>query len=176
MGQGTTIADEAKRRTWDAILGLGSNVGQKAANINAAIEALCRDGDIRLVERSKIYRSAPWGVLDQDWFVNAAVSVTTGLSPAELLRRCLQTEAALGRVRTERWGPRKIDIDILVYRDERIDTPELTVPHPHLHERGFVLVPLAELAPDFKIHGRAVKDWLASIDHSDVVLATEERI
>jgi 2-amino-4-hydroxy-6-hydroxymethyldihydropteridine diphosphokinase len=175
MARGARSADAAKTEAWDAILGFGSNIGDKVANIDAAIEALCRGGDIRVVERSKYYRTAPWGILDQDWFVNAAASVVTELSPAELLERCLRTEVELGRVRTTRWGPRKIDIDILIYRDQKIDTTELTVPHPRLHERGFVLVPLAELAPDFKIHGRPIKDWLASIDHSDVVLASEER-
>ena len=176
MALGATSEFMRADMAWDAILGLGSNVGQKASNIEAAIEALCRDGDIRLVKRSRNYRTEPWGVLDQDWFVNAAVAVATQLPPAGLLRRCLHVEEVLGRVRTQRWGPRKIDIDILIYRDMVIETPELSLPHPRLQERSFVLVPLAELVPDLEIRGRAIKDWLAEIDHAGVVSVDGEQI
>lgn len=154
--------------TYDAILGLGSNVGDKRANIRRAILLLERAGDVRVVRRSKDYRSAPWGVENQDWFVNAAVSVATRLSPSELLARCQQVEAEMGRVRGVRWGPRIIDCDILIYRGVSSGEPRLTLPHPRITERGFVLVPLAEITPGLEVGGRKVEDWLSLVPHADV--------
>lgn len=165
----------AASHAWTAILGLGSNVGDKAANIEAALRVLTRDGAIRLVARSKNYRTEPWGLLDQDWFVNAAASVATDLPPSELLARCFAVEAELGRVRKERWGPRIIDIDILVYSGVSIDTPQLVLPHPRITERDFVLVPLVELAPDLKIKDKTVRAWLDHIDHTKVLVFNEGR-
>ena len=154
---------------FDAIIALGSNLGQKAANIAHAIELLTEGGDIRLVRRSRDYRTAPWGKTDQDWFVNACIAISTRLSPHELLARCQGVEERLGRVRGEKWGPRVIDLDVLVYRDLISSEPDLTLPHPHLTERAFVLAPLADIAPDLVIHGRRVSEWLTAIDHTDVV-------
>ena len=154
---------------FDAIIGLGSNVGDKAANIARALVLLAAGGDIRLVRRSRLYRSAPWGKSDQDWFVNACAAIHTALAPGELLARCQAVEQEMGRVRGERWGPRVIDVDILVFGDVISSEAALTLPHPRITERGFVLVPLAELAPNLAVEGRRVAEWLADIDHGDVV-------
>lgn len=174
--RGTGGGLERPAARWDAVLGLGSNMGDKAANLERAIALLTERGDVRLVARSRFYRTAPWGVVDQDWFVNACIGVATALTPRELLARCQEVEARMGRVRRIHWGPRVIDVDILLYRDRVIAEPDLVVPHPRIGERGFVLVPLAEVAPEARIPptapgGRTVRDLLAAIDASDVVPA-----
>jgi 2-amino-4-hydroxy-6-hydroxymethyldihydropteridine diphosphokinase len=157
------------REDFDAVIGLGSNVGEKAKNITHAIELLTEQGDIRLVRASRIYRTAPWGELEQDWFANSCIAVRTELSSQALLDRCLGVEQMMKRVRIQRWGPRVIDVDVLVYRDEVSMDPHLTLPHPRIMDRGFVLVPLAEIAPGLIIGGRTISDGLAHVDHSDVV-------
>jgi 2-amino-4-hydroxy-6-hydroxymethyldihydropteridine diphosphokinase len=154
--------------SWDAVIGLGSNMGDKAANIARAIELLCAEGDVREVARSRCYRTAPWGKTDQDWFVNACVSVTTALDPHALLDRCQRVEDEMGRVRRERWGPRVIDVDILLYRDARIADGRLTLPHPLIPERAFVLVPLLDVAPDALVAGARARDLLARMEPHDV--------
>jgi 2-amino-4-hydroxy-6-hydroxymethyldihydropteridine diphosphokinase len=155
---------------FDAILGLGSNLGDKRANIARAIEHLTADGSLRLVARSHDYHSAPWGKTDQDWFVNACISVATSLTAHEVLERCFEAERELRRVRQERWGPRTLDCDLLVYRDVHSDAPELTLPHPRITERAFVLVPMLEVAPDQVINGRRISSWLNALDANDVVV------
>jgi 2-amino-4-hydroxy-6-hydroxymethyldihydropteridine diphosphokinase len=156
-------------QTFDAILGLGSNIGDKQANIASAIDHLTADGALRLVRRSQDYRSAPWGKTDQDWFVNACITVQTKLSARDVLERCFDAETAMRRVRAERWGPRTLDCDVLVYRDVVSDDPTLTLPHPRLVERAFVLVPLIEIAPDVFISGHRAEHWLSMLDAKDVV-------
>lgn len=151
-------------RAFDAAIGLGSNIGDKASNIAQAIALLTEEGDISLVARSRDYRSQPWGVADQDWFVNAAITVATDLAPLELLRRCQRVENEMGRVRQQKWGPRLIDVDVLTYRDETIDLPDLKVPHPYLAQRAFVLVPLQDIAPALRIGGQSVEELAAAID------------
>lgn len=153
---------------FDAILGLGSNVGDKRANIAAAIELLTRSGEVRLVRFSHLYRTEAWGKTDQDWFVNACIAVATKLDPKALLKRCQAVEQDLGRVRREHWGPRIIDVDILVYRDVTLNDPELALPHPWIAERAFVLAPLKEIAPELVVRGQQVRDLLAAIDSSSV--------
>lgn len=155
--------------TYDALIGLGSNVGDKAGNIARAIALLTGDGKVRLVARSRDYRSAAWGKTDQDWFVNACIAVATALGPHDLLARCQAVEAAMGRVRLERWGPRVIDVDVLTYREVASSDPVLSLPHPLITERAFVLAPLAEIAPDEVVRGKTVRSWLAGTDRSDVV-------
>ncbi len=152
----------------DAILALGSNVGDKPGNIARAIELLSADGDIRILRRSKNYKTPPWGVTDQDWFVNACVSVATKLDPHQLLQRCQDVENKMGRVRKERWGPRLIDVDILTHRAGAIAEKDLTLPHPRITARAFVLVPLAEIAPELVIAGKTVRAWLAASDATGV--------
>jgi 2-amino-4-hydroxy-6-hydroxymethyldihydropteridine diphosphokinase len=149
-----------------ALLGLGGNVGDVRATLEEAV-ALFADGkDVTLTARSCDYSTPPWGVEGQPPFVNLAIAVETTLSPRALLTRALDVERTLGRDRShaERWGPRPVDIDLLAYDDLVLDEPGLTLPHPRLFERAFVLVPLAEIAPDRVIAGRRVKDALAQID------------
>jgi 2-amino-4-hydroxy-6-hydroxymethyldihydropteridine diphosphokinase len=153
---------------YDALLGLGSNVGDKAANIARAVALLTEPGDVRVVRRSRDYRTPPWGKTDQDWFVNACIAVATEVSARELLASCLSVEERMGRVRGERWGPRVIDVDVLLFRDEAWSGPDLALPHPRLTERAFVLVPLADVAPGLCLRGRTIEEWLALTDTSAV--------
>ncbi|HZP67422.1 MAG TPA: 2-amino-4-hydroxy-6-hydroxymethyldihydropteridine diphosphokinase [Rudaea sp.] len=149
-------------------IGLGSNLADPRAQVERGFAALGRLPRSRLVRRSRLYRSAPWGRTDQPEFVNAAALVETALSARELLAELLAVERAAGRVRdAERWGPRMLDLDLLTYGDARIAEPGLSVPHPHLAERAFVLVPLAEIAPDLVVPGRGpVAALLARVDGS----------
>ena len=133
-------------------LGLGSNLGDRLSNMTRAVEELERRG-VRVVRSSRVYETDPVGGPPQPDYLNAVVEVETELEPGELLRVCLEVESELGRVRGERWGPRSIDIDVLTYGDREIDEPDLTIPHPRMHERAFVLVPLLELDADPPLPG-----------------------
>lgn len=154
----------------EAFLALGGNMGDVRATFERAIGMLCDGAGLRLVARSSDYRTPPWGVTDQPAFLNAVVEVATSLSPHELLSRALACERALGRDRAgeRRWGPRRIDIDILAYDNVELHDTDLTLPHPHLFERAFVLVPLAEIAPDRLIAGIRVRDALARTTSADI--------
>lgn len=143
-----------------AALSLGGNIGDVRATIASALDLLEAAG-VHVAARSSDYRTRPWGKTDQPDFTNVSAVVETTLPPLELLATCLETERRLGRVRHERWGPRVIDIDLIAYDDVRMDTPELTLPHRHAHERGFVLIPLAEIAPDLLIGDRMVAELAA---------------
>ena len=156
------------RPAFDCIVALGSNLGDKAANIDTAIRLLAEAGDVRLVHRSRNFATEPWGKTDQDWFVNACIAVATSLKPRELLARCQEVERRMGRVPTEKWGPRIIDLDLLVYGDKAIRDPDLVLPHPHIGERAFVLAPLMDIAPDLEIKGRSVRALYAAIDATSV--------
>jgi 2-amino-4-hydroxy-6-hydroxymethyldihydropteridine diphosphokinase len=145
-----------------AYLSLGANIGDARATISAALARLSVGG-ARLVARSGDYQTPPWGKLDQPPFINVCAEIATELSALELLRLCLATEAALGRTRTEKWGPRTIDIDILTYGTETRDTPELKLPHPHMFERAFVLIPLIEIAPELIVSGRHIADAISNL-------------
>lgn len=140
----------------EVAFGLGSNVGAKAENLEMALRILEVAGIARDLRCSSLYRTPPWGPVPQDWYVNACAVGTTCLAPFDLLRRIKAAEVALGRVETERWGPRVIDIDILYYGDVVLKAPRLTLPHAELMNRAFVLVPLAELRPDHVISGRTI--------------------
>jgi 2-amino-4-hydroxy-6-hydroxymethyldihydropteridine diphosphokinase len=143
-----------------AYVGLGSNLGDREATIRAALDALPG-----VVAVSRLRETEPVGVMDQPPFLNGAAAVETELPPRELLETLLAIERQLGRERRERWGPRTIDLDLLLYGAETIDEPGLTVPHPHLHERRFVLEPLADLDQDLVVPGRGrVRDLLAELD------------
>ena len=139
-----------------AYIGLGSNMGDKIANLNKAIEELGKVPGNKVLAVSSFYKTEPVGGVEQDWFVNAAAEIETSLTPRELLNKLLYIEKNLGRVRDARWGPRVIDLDILLYDDLVMDEEGLSIPHPYLHKRGFVLVPLAEIAPKV-IHPRLRK-------------------
>jgi 2-amino-4-hydroxy-6-hydroxymethyldihydropteridine diphosphokinase len=154
----------------EALLGLGGNVGDVRDTLDRAVAMLCAQGDIRLTARSSDYRTPPWGVENQAPFVNAAVAVATALSPQDLLARTQAVERTLGRdrARERRWGPRPVDIDILAYDDAALDTADLTLPHPRLFARAFVLVPLAEIRPARTIAGIRVRDALAKLDTAGI--------
>ncbi|HMM21543.1 MAG TPA: 2-amino-4-hydroxy-6-hydroxymethyldihydropteridine diphosphokinase [Selenomonadales bacterium] len=153
------------------ILGLGSNVGDREGNIRAALEALARYPDIELIAVSSLYETAPVGFTDQPDFLNAAARISTALEPLELLQVCLGIERDLGRVREVKWGPRTMDIDLLIYDAVELASEQLTLPHPRLHERCFVLVPLAEIAPDVPVRGgKTAAECLAGCTDSDVRL------
>ena len=156
-------------------LSLGSNIGDKAAHIRAAIAALGQDDLITDIVGSSLYRTAPWGhVTEQDWFVNACVYGHTRLSPTDLLAACKAIEQRLGRTTTVRWGPRVIDIDILYYGDVELRSRGLTIPHKDMLRRAFVLVPLAEIRPDKLIDGRSVRNAAAALGPTDVVALPEQ--
>jgi len=150
----------------EAFVALGSNVGDVRSIFRRAIVLFCDGTAVRLAARSSDYRTPPWGVTDQPPFVNAVIGISTSLPPHELLARAEQCEQALGRDRTRerRWGPRSIDIDLLAYDDLVLSDPGLILPHPHLFERAFVLVPLAEIAPERVIAGVRVRDALERVD------------
>ena len=139
-----------------ALVGLGGNLGDAAATLRHAFKELDTLPQTRLLRGSKLYRSRAWGRTDQPDFVNAVAMLQTGLDARELLDALLGIEHDAGRERRadERWGPRTLDLDLLLYGDAMIDEPGLHVPHPHLHERAFALLPLVEIAPDATIPGR----------------------
>lgn len=139
----------------NAYIGLGANLGNAAQSVRNAIEALGRVGTVR--KQSSLYRTTPWGVKDQPDFINAVVEVETSLTPRELLRALKALESALGRTQGTRWGARVIDLDILLYDDLELNEPDLAIPHRHIRERAFVLVPLAEIEPRYA-------EWLEAID------------
>ena len=140
------------------VLALGGNVGDKVASLRRALGALASEPGIELAAVSRFYRTAPWGKTDQDWFVNACALARTRLKPEALLDRVKALEVVLGRAPAERWGPRVIDIDLIAYDDVTLKTDPLTLPHPELFNRAFVLIPLAEIAPDLIIAGVRVSE------------------
>jgi 2-amino-4-hydroxy-6-hydroxymethyldihydropteridine diphosphokinase len=153
-----------------AWLALGGNVGDSRAILDRAVALLCDDDQVRLAARSADYRTPPWGVEDQAPFINLCIAVDTTLAPQELLERAQEVERALGRNRSreQRWGPRTADIDIIAYDDLKLDDGALTLPHPRLLERAFVLVPLAEIAPDLLIGDVRVRDAAAKLDPAGI--------
>jgi 2-amino-4-hydroxy-6-hydroxymethyldihydropteridine diphosphokinase len=134
--------------TWHAAyIGLGSNLDDPAAQLDEARRRLTLIDGVAITRVSSYYATAPVGVLDQPWFINAAIELKTTRSPEDLLAALLQVEDDMGRVRTQRWGPRLVDLDLLLYNNNVVNTPRLQVPHPEMARRGFVLLPLAEIAP-----------------------------
>jgi 2-amino-4-hydroxy-6-hydroxymethyldihydropteridine diphosphokinase len=148
-----------------AYVGLGANLGLREETIRRAVELLGRTPGLDVVAVSELRETDPVGVMDQPRFLNGAAALETSLTARELLDLLLDVERELGRVRVERWGPRVIDLDLLLYGDETLDEPGLRVPHPRLHERRFALEPLAELDPELAIPGRGrVSALLAALD------------
>ena len=154
----------------EALVALGGNVGNVRETLNRAVARFCDGRDVRLLTRSSAYRTPPWGVEDQPSFINLCLIVATELSPHALLQRAQGVERELGRDRAkeQRWGPRTIDIDLLAYDDLVVDEPDLTLPHPRVFERAFVLVPLAEIAPNRSIGGLRVAEALARVDTAGI--------
>jgi 2-amino-4-hydroxy-6-hydroxymethyldihydropteridine diphosphokinase len=150
-----------------AYVGLGANLGPREVTILRAVDLLAAEEGVEVLELSELRETDPVGVVDQPPFLNGAVALETSLSPRELLEALLRVERELGRVRAERWGPRTIDLDLLVYGDAVVDEPGLRVPHPRLRERRFALEPLLDLEPELEIPGvGAVSDALARLDLS----------
>ncbi len=155
-------------------LALGTNLGDRLAHLRAALDAF--PPEIRVRAQSRVYETPAWGYEAQPAFLNMVLQTETDLPPQVLLARLKQLERDLGRTPTFRWGPRVIDIDILFYDDLTLDSPDLTIPHPRLQERAFVLVPLAELAPDL-VHptlGKSMTQLLNAVDPSGIKLLREQ--
>ena len=157
-----------------AYIALGSNLGDPPAQIRRALQALAAMPETRLVRRSALYRNPPAGYLDQPEFVNAVAEIETRLAPHDLLEQLLAIERAHGRVRDFPNGPRTLDLDILLYGERTVREPGLTIPHPRMLERAFVLVPLAEIAPDAVVPGGGrIADLAAKLDVSGLVKLPE---
>lgn len=150
-------------------IGLGSNLNDPIEQLDQAVTALQGAHGISLLAVSGYYETAPMGGPEQPHFVNAVVECSTDLTPLVLLQRLQAIENRQGRTRTEHWGPRTLDLDLLLYGDEEIATETLTVPHPRLTERAFVLVPLADLAPDLIVSGRPLTSWLEAVSDQAII-------
>ena len=149
------------------LIGLGSNIGEREQNLQQALGLLEMDGTIRIFKISSIYETAPFGVMDQDDFLNMVVAVETELSPENLLQKCLGVENAMGRVRSRHWGPRIIDLDLLFYDAVQMQTNNLTLPHPGIGQRAFVLIPMRDVAMDTQLQGwRTIDSMLAGVTES----------
>jgi len=149
-----------------AYIGLGANLGDPAGQLREALARLDAAEEVEVTRVSTFYRTPPLGPADQPWYVNAAARLRTRLGPEDLLRLLQQVEAQMGRVRGERWGPRLIDLDLLLYNGEVIFSPTLVLPHPEMQGRAFVLVPLAEIAPRawHPVLRRSAGELLAELD------------
>ncbi|MEO0543194.1 MAG: 2-amino-4-hydroxy-6-hydroxymethyldihydropteridine diphosphokinase [Pseudomonadota bacterium] len=145
------------RKPVTAYLGFGGNVGDVKAAMLWAIEEVGRLPGTDVVTVSQLYKTPPWGIKTQNWFLNSCMAVKTTIAPHALLRALIDIEVRAGRVRDLRWGPRTLDIDILTYGDYAIATPGLTIPHPRMLERAFVMAPLADIAPNLVIGGASVQ-------------------
>lgn len=154
-----------------ACIGLGANLGDAADTLRRAVEALARHDGVSVRALSRFYRTPAWGREDQPDFINAVALLETSLAPRALLERLLAVETEFGRLRPdgERWGPRTLDLDLLLYGDAVVDEPGLRVPHPHLHERAFALVPLLDVLPEARIPGYgAARDAVSVLEMSNI--------
>jgi 2-amino-4-hydroxy-6-hydroxymethyldihydropteridine diphosphokinase len=149
-------------------LGFGSNIGDRAGHVERALQEIEARGIARITARSSLWRTAPWGYTQQEDFANLCAAGQTRLSPTELLTAVKALEKDLGRTANVRWGPRVIDIDILFYDDVKSEDADLTLPHRELFRRAFVLIPLAEIAPDLMIAGRKVAEAARQIDRNGI--------
>jgi 2-amino-4-hydroxy-6-hydroxymethyldihydropteridine diphosphokinase len=154
-----------------AYVGFGSNIGDKAGNIHRALDILSQIDSIKVTKVSSFYETEPIGYEDQDWFINAVVQIETILTPEELLSAFKKVEQIMGRKNMIRWGPREIDLDLLMYDQLCFESPGLVIPHPRLHERAFVLIPLAEIAPDLvhPIQKKTIAELQAGIQSKKTV-------
>lgn len=151
-----------------AWIALGSNIAPRETYLQQAIQMLSEHEEIKLNQVSTVYETEPVGYENQDQFLNLVAEVETSLDPMDLLRICQKIEQDLGRKRIIRWGPRTVDLDILLYSTENMNVEELILPHPRMHERAFVLVPLAEIAPELLLKDKRVQEWLDTLPAQDV--------
>ncbi|MBM7555189.1 2-amino-4-hydroxy-6-hydroxymethyldihydropteridine diphosphokinase [Halanaerobacter jeridensis] len=152
-----------------AYLGLGTNIGEREKNLRAAVAHIKKTTDVEVTEVSSIYETEPWGYEEQNQFLNLCLKIKTDLKPQELLEKCQQIEKRMGRKREEKWGPRIIDIDILIYDNLEVNTSKLVIPHPRIQERAFVLVPLQELDSNLMIKGKSIAQWLEQVSTSGII-------
>jgi 2-amino-4-hydroxy-6-hydroxymethyldihydropteridine diphosphokinase len=153
-----------------AYVALGANLGDPAATVRAAFGALANLPESRVVHGSSLYRTAPVGITEQPEFINAVAQLETTLAPEALLDALFDIELRFGRIRADKNGPRTLDLDLLLYNDQFLELPRLTLPHPRLHLRAFVLHPLAEIAPDLLIPGRgSIAAWLPAVANQGIV-------
>ncbi|HEU4987106.1 MAG TPA: 2-amino-4-hydroxy-6-hydroxymethyldihydropteridine diphosphokinase [Rhizobiaceae bacterium] len=157
------------RDSVQVFLGLGGNIGDPARAMADALQALDGTPGTEVVSVSSLHRTPPWGKVDQPDFLNAVAEIRTDLQPRPLLQLCLDIEHAQRRIRRERWGPRTIDIDILIYDGLNLSEEGLEIPHPRMAGRAFVLVPLAQIAPDQPVGGKPVIELLSALDTSGIV-------
>ena len=155
------------------MLGLGGNIGDSPAAMAQALASFAADENCRLLAVSHLYSTPPWGKTDQADFFNCCALIETSLSPEALLDLGLDIEKSMKRVRIERWGPRTIDIDVLTYGDDPVLTERIEVPHPRMTERAFVMMPLADIAPDMMVNGKIVSDWVGLVDKTGIKRANE---
>lgn len=155
-----------------AYIGIGSNLGSPQENCQRSVTLLDEHPKIEVIARSSFYETEPVGPKNQNWFLNAVAQVTTDLEPLALLDALLSIESSMGRVRGEKWGPRIIDLDILLYGNRVIDNSRLKIPHPEMTQRGFVLAPLAELAPDliYPIAKKTIQQLLSDLPEDKKVV------
>ncbi len=151
-----------------AYLGLGSNIGDTKENIDSAIDILRKHDKVRVTKVSSYYETEPIGYEDQDWFLNVVIEIDTTLKPYELLELCNLIEEKLKRKRIIRWGPRTIDVDILLYEGFESEDEKLTLPHPRMTERAFVMIPLNEIASEIKINDRNISEILKNLDGEEI--------
>ena len=148
-------------------LALGSNIGDKAAHLSAALDAIEALEGVSITKASQFYQTAPWGDTEQDWFLNACAEIETTLAPEALLAALKGIETEVGRTKTRHWGPRVIDIDILTLGALQVAQDALTIPHPRIAERAFVLVPLIEICPDLMVGEENVQTLLARLPREE---------
>ncbi len=149
-------------------LSLGSNLGNRKAYLKQAVQALSNLPDTRLDRVSSLYETPPWGLIEQPAFLNLCIGIDTSLTPQRLLKFCLDIEKEARRERNIRWGPRVLDIDILTYGNVKLEEHGLTLPHPSMLERAFVLMPLAEIAPDMHFDGINITNALSKLDTAGI--------
>lgn len=157
-----------KQQLSQAWLGLGGNIGDVKVAMAQALRGLNADRAIEVAQVSPIYKTPPWGLEDQPWFLNCCAQISTSLSPEQLLERCQDAERQGKRERLVRWGPRTIDVDIIAFEGIEQTEQRLTIPHPRATERAFVMIPLADIAPQLIIGGKSIEQWLTQLDEEGI--------